>query len=103
MECAIGALVLAFGWLLVSAILYVFAALLLVFGVCWIYELMRSCIPFGKNWRAILEYLKPVVCMLIGLFLLFNQGGTVEWVFIVSGVLTVGEGTLVLFTTLLGD
>ena len=102
-KCVLGVLILAFGWLILQAILYVFAALLIIVGICWIYDLIRCKVKLCRDWRVILEYLKPAFCLLIGLLLLFNQGGTVDWVFIVCGVFTVVEGVLMLFTTLTNE
>ena len=102
-KCVIGALILAFGWLLMQAILYIFAALLLIVGICWIYDLFRCGVKPCKDWRIILEYVKPSICLLIGLFLLFNQGGTVNWVFVVCGICTVIEGSLLLFDSLINN
>ena len=99
-KCVIGALILAFGWLIMQAILYVFAALLLIVGICWIYDLIRCGVKLTNDWKVILEYLKPTICLLIALFLLFNQGGTVDWVFVVCGVCTALEGALLLFDSL---
>lgn len=102
-KCVIGALLLAFGWLILQAILYVFAALLLIVGVCWIYDLIRCGVKCTQDWRLLLEYVKPVLCILIGVLLLFNQGGTVDWIFIVCGVCTVVEGSLILFTAMANE
>ena len=102
-KCVLGVLILAFGWLILKAILYVFAALLLIVGICWIYDLIRCGIKLCKDWRVILEYVKPTICLLIGLLLMFNQGGAVNWVFIVCGICTVLEGALLLITTLSND
>ena len=99
-KCVAGGVTLAFGWFILQAILYVFAALLLVVGVCWIYDLIRCGVKFTTDWRTALEFLKPALCLFIGILLLFNQGGTVDWIFIVCGVSTVVEGAVLLFTTL---
>lgn len=102
-KCVIGGLTLALGWFILQAILYVFAALLLVVGVCWIYDLFRCGQKLTCDWRMILEFVKPALCIFIGILLLFNQGGTVDWIFIVCGVCTAIEGTLLLFTTLANE
>ncbi len=102
-KCVIGGLILAFGWLILQAILYVFAALLLIVGVCWIYDLIRCGVKLTGDWRMILEFVKPALCLFIGVLLLFNQGGTVDWIFIVCGICTTIEGTLLLFTALANE
>ena len=102
-KCVIGVLILAFGWLILEAVLYVFAGLLLIVGICWIYDLIRCGVRPCNDWRVILEYVKPAVCLLIGLLLFFNQGGAVNWIFVVCGICSVVEGALLLFTTLIND
>ena len=102
-KCVVGGLTLAFGWLILQAMLYVFAALLLIVGVCWIYDLYRCGFKFAPDWRTVLELVKPALCLLIGVLLLFNQGGTVDWIFIVCGICTAVEGALLLFTTLANE
>jgi uncharacterized membrane protein HdeD (DUF308 family) len=54
-------------------------------------------------WQTLCEYAIPVVLLVIGALLLFNQGGTVNWVFVVSGIFTVLQGGLLLVSALTHD
>ena len=40
------------------------------------------------------RYIKPVIGMAASVCLIFNQGGTVAWVFVVTGIIFVIEGIL---------
>ena len=102
-KCVVGGIVLAFGWFILSAILYIFAALTVLGGVCWLYEVIRQGCRTQWEWRALIEYIKPVVCILIGLFLFFNQNGAADWVFIFCGVGTVLEGAFLLLGILASE
>ena len=89
-----GIVAIVFGWLLVSVALYVLAVLLIVYGAVSIYKL------FNANCKVPLEFLPHALCLLIGLCLLFNQGGTIAWVFIVSGVALIVHGVITLIDEL---
>lgn len=89
-------LVLVFGWVLVNAALYIVAALLLIWGIYELYAKIKVHLK-GKNFLAtLLLYVSPILSILIGLLLLFNQGGTVTWVFIVTGIILILDGVLLL-------
>ncbi len=97
-----GIVVIVCGWVIVSAVLYILAALLLVTGILLLYEKIKNRFFCPTLWQTVCEYAVPVVFLVIGALLLFNQGGTVNWVFIVSGVFTVIQGGLLLVNAL-GD
>lgn len=99
-KCVIGVLILVFGWLIVKVALYVLAAGLIIIGVWGIYDLIKCGASFSWSVRPILLYARPLVCAVIGILLLFNQGGTLDWVFVVGGILTVIEGGLLLVEAL---
>lgn len=96
MKTVIGAIVILCGWVIVEAVLYVLAAALLIVGILLLYEKIKNKITCPMLWQTIAEYAVPVVFILIGIFLLFNQGNTVHWVFILSGSFTIAEGGLFL-------
>ena len=85
-----------------SAVLYLLAAILLIAGILMLYEQIKrgAC---KELWRTICAYAVPAVFIFIGLLLMFNQGNTVKWVFILSGILTVIEGGLLLIHSLIDD
>ncbi len=94
-------LVVLFGWVFVSAVLYLLGALVLIVGILTLYDLIKKRTPLClRNWQSVLTYLRPVVCMLIGLLLFFNGFG---WIFILAGLFTILLGGLWLFDVLLVD
>ena len=95
-KIVVGALVILFGWVLVSAALYILAALLLIFGILQLYAQIKLNTKGARIIDTIFAYALPVICIVIAFFLFFNQGGTVDWVFIVAGVFTIIEGILML-------
>ena len=95
-KIVVGAIVILCGWVIVEAVLYVLAAALLIVGILLLYEKIKSKTACPTLWQTVCEYAVPVVFILIGIFLLFNQGNTVDWVFILSGSFTIIEGGLLL-------
>ena len=95
-KTVVGAIVILCGWVIVEAVLYVLAAILLIAGILLLYDKIRNKTICPVLWQTVCEYAVPVVFVLIGVFLLFNQGNTVSWVFIASGVFTIFEGGLLL-------
>ena len=100
-KIVVGVVIILCGWVIVSAVLYVLAAILLIVGILTLYEQIKKK-PCGELWKMICSYAVPVVFIIIGLLLMFNQGNTVDWVFILSGILTVAEGGLFL-VNIFGD
>ena len=90
-----GAIILC-GWLIVSVVLYLLAAALMVAGIILLYEEVKKENKECQLWKIICNYAFPVTVLIIGFCLFFNQGNTVNWVFIVSGILTIIEGGLLL-------
>ena len=93
-KIALGVISIVFGWALASVALYILAALLVVYGVMSLYPLIKD------KCKDSLSYIAPVVVLVVGLCLFFNQGGTVNWVFIVSGIFLVIYGVLNLVESL---
>lgn len=90
-----GIFVIVFGWLLMSAALYVFAVLLLIYGIILMYLTVKNNRGVELSDK-ILNYVNPVLCSLAGFFLLFNQNGAISWIFVFCGVLLVIEGIIAL-------
>ncbi len=93
-KIALGVVSIVFGWALASVALYILAALLVVYGVMSLYPLIKD------KCKDSLLFIAPVVMLVVGLCLFFNQGGTVNWVFIVSGIFLVIYGVLNLVESL---
>lgn len=94
----IGICILVFGWLFVNVALYILAAAIIVMGLLQISNLGEQIpvnLTFGQKFS---YYVRPAVTVLAGACLLFNQGGAIAWVFMVTGALLVIQGVLTLFS-----
>lgn len=80
--------VAVFGWLFVELALYLIAILLILHGITQLVQIGKQK-PSGY-----LPYAVPVFSLIAGCCLLFNQGGTVDWIFVVAGVILIVEGVL---------
>lgn len=93
-KAVIGVCLLIFGWVFVSVALYLLAAGIIIFGLLRIVN-MHKILPEGMTReQKLFAYIRPGITVLAGICLLFNQGGAVNWVFILTGVLLVAEGIL---------
>ena len=99
-KIVIGVLFIVFGWTIVSAVLYILAALLLVYGIYLFYDRIKTHMKGANLLSTIITYVEPALFILIAFFLFFNQGGTIEWVFIVSGIFAIIEGALMFLDAL---
>lgn len=95
-KLVIGVLIIVFGWTIASAVIYIVAALVLIYGILLLYQLLKMRKKGSCLLDTLLGYAVPVLFIVIGLLLFFNQGGTLDWVFIVAGVFTVIDGGLML-------
>ena len=96
-KAVFAALILVFGVgnLLVTVGFYVLGALALIYGILQVIAFFRKR---GKKTLlySILALIEPVVCVAIGVCLLFYQGSTVNTVLMISGVLLMVDGVLAL-------
>lgn len=93
-KAVIGVCILAFGWLFVNLALYIVAAVIVAVGLKKILDIKNSS-PVNLSLQdKVMLYAKPGLTVLAGLILFFNQGGVIDWVFIVVGVLLIVEGFL---------
>ena len=82
-----GLVTVLLGWTLVSITLYIVAAL------------VSSLKTDGYSMSTVQKlrtYAKPVIGLAAGICLLLNQGGTVSWVFIFTGIVFIAEGIMML-------
>ena len=96
----IGAAVIIFGWLLVSIVLYVVAALLVVYGIYTLYQCFNAKIKFKNLLSTILFYLIPILYIIAGICLFFNQGEIMNVAFIVSGAVLLVNGIIMIVESL---
>ena len=93
-----GSVVIFFGWTIVSAVVYIIAALVLIVGILALYDAIRFRLRCVRGMETLKILAPPVVCILIGFVLFFNQW---DWVFVVAGLFTILEGGLLLLDVLL--
>ena len=97
-KAVVGVGILVFGWLFVRLALYILAVAVIAMGLIQILNIYRYAPAYLTGKEKFAFYLRPVLSVLAGACLLFNQGGTVAWVFIVTGVLLVVEGIAELYS-----
>lgn len=93
-----GVLITVCGWVLVQAVLYVAAALLLIAGILFLYDKLKKRIRCVTPFLTVVDYLLPIGCILIGLLLLFHQAVAIEFIFVTCGILTIVEGGAILIS-----
>ena len=84
-KAVLGGFILLAGWAILSLALYVLAAVLLIWGILGLISGAR------RGGRA-MRLLAPITAILSGACLLLAPGGTLSWVFIVSGALLLLQG-----------
>lgn len=85
------ALVMLAGWLLVELALYILGAFLLIAGVMQLLALTKVKIK-KITLPVVMRFAQPIIYILIGICLFFNQGGAISWVFTVSGIFLIIDG-----------
>ena len=84
----IGIGVLVFGNLFIHLALYLIAIMLLMMGLLQLVQALRN-----KN-RNTIALITPVLSVLAGICLLFQQGSSVDWIFVMVGIVLIIEGIL---------
>ena len=102
-KIVVGAMIILFGWILVEVILYILAAILLIVGILMLYDKIKKKVYCANLFHTICEYAMPTLLIAIGIIFLFHQGKAVNFIFIVSGILTLIEGGVVLVNALMDD
>ncbi len=88
-KAILGIVVIVFGWTLLSLATYLMAIALLISGALQLYQRVTE-----KGGASSWKYVGPVISIVVAGCLLFNQGGTISWLFTVAGVLLIIEGIL---------
>ena len=102
-KLALGVLSVAFGWLLVSAVAYVVAIATIAFAVWLTVGFFKGGTKICFNLSSVVQWLKPVLLVITGLFLFFNNGGKAEWAFILVGICIVLLGGVLLADAFIND
>ena len=95
-KIALTILFVVLGWAVIEIALYILAAFLVVYGVLDILgKLAGKKLPksfFGK----IIAFVEPAICIVAAICLVFYQGATMGWIFILTGVVLIINGVLAL-------
>ncbi len=91
-----GVLIIVCGWLLVEAVLYILSAMLLIAGILLFYDKIKKRTKGCSLFNTVLEYAMPSLFIVIGFLLLFHQAFALEIIFVVTGILTLIEGSILL-------
>lgn len=92
-----GICILVFGWVFASLAFYILAAGIIIMGLLQISSIKKTMLVNLTAGERFQEYFRPGLMVAAGACLLFNQSGTIAWVFIVTGVLLVVNGVMALF------
>lgn len=92
-----GALTIICGWWVIEAVLYVLSAVLLICGILLLYDKIKQKIYCKTLLYAVCEYAVPVGCILIGGLLLFHQSLALNFIFVMSGILSLVVGGILLY------
>lgn len=90
----VGAVIIVFGWLLVTVALYIIAVILAITGLYGLFGLI------SQKKKISVMYLNPILLLIAGVCLFFNQGTAIDWVFIVVGAVFVVQGLIGTYETL---
>ena len=93
----LGIVIIVFGWVLTTVVLYIIAVILILIGVLEIIGFQKQNIKGTNMLNTILLYLAPILYIVIGVLLFFNQGGTINWIFYVTGILLIIDGIIGVF------
>ena len=90
-KLVLAALVMLAGWLFITLALYVLGAFLLIAGAGQLVALSK--LKFKKLTLGVaMHFVQPIIYILVAICLFFNQGGAINWVFTVSGILLLVDG-----------
>ena len=94
-KAVVGVCVIVFGWMFVDIALYLVAAVLLIQGLTQIVAAVKNKAT-NNAIQKVIAAIRPLACVVAGVCLLFNKGGTVDWIFILTGILMTVDGVLAL-------
>lgn len=96
LKAAAGVFLIVFGWTFINLSLYVLALALSALGIAQTVNLTRAIRRRGLQVRSLrlaaIYFLKPVLTLVAGLCLLFNPSGSVDTLFVVTGLLLIISG-----------
>ena len=102
-KIVVGLMIILCGWVIVEVVLYIVAAILLIVGILMLYDKIKKKLYCRDIVRTIFEFAVPSLFVLIGLMFLFHQGKAVNFIFVVSGILTIMEGGALLANAILEE
>lgn len=94
-EIILGIAVIVCGWVILEIALLVLGIGLVIYSAYEIYVIAKNFKK--KGWLALI---KPVITLIVGIFLIVAKWVLVDWVFIVIGVILIVDGLLALLGAL---
>lgn len=95
-----GIIAVVFGCFFVSISLYALSAVIIVYCLKnLVLSLKTDGYPMSTV-QTLRTYAMPIIGLIAGVCLLFNQGGTVAWVFVLTGILFLAEGIIMLWESI---
>ncbi len=91
-EVILGIAVIVCGWTILDIALLVLGIGLTVYSVYQIFMVVKDFKK--KGWMA---FIKPVITLIVGIFLIVAKWVLVDWIFIVIGVVLIINGVIALF------
>ena len=92
-----GLLVIICGWLVVEAVLYLLAAIILICGILLLYDKIKRKDCGNVWWNTALMYAPSTISIAIGFLLLFHKNLTTAFIFVSCGMLALVIGGILLF------
>lgn len=100
-KAVIGIIVILLGWVFVKVAIYIMAAVLLIYAILQLIMVIRLLSSAKNVLVKALGFVQPVIYIVISCCLLFNQGGTIAWMFILSGIFLIIQGIIALIQCVL--
>jgi len=91
-----GAVVITCGWLFVNVALTIIAVLLIVYCIANLASNLKIDGYTMSGVQKFRTFFKPLTGLVAGICLLFNQGGTVAWAFVITGIIFIANGVAML-------
>lgn len=96
MKMVAGAGIIICGWLFVSLALNLLAGIFIIGGILNFIRIWKKSEPVPDGISKVLAYLEAGASILFGVLLLFNQSGSIAWLFFIGGCVLIAEGVFAL-------
>lgn len=94
-ELALGIAIIVCGWTVLEIALLVLGIVFIIYGVYSLIVVARK-IRSLKDLGAWIALLKPILLILLGIFLVVARWALFDWIFIVVGIIAIADGVLMI-------